>query len=95
MDEEKKRAAMGQSAWRTVLDMLDIVKKAEPHRNEILYADLLANVLAVRPETAKARNSDTCGRYLAVAAKLTDKCTTVVSMWELTFQRNALLDGIA
>ena len=30
---------------------------------------------------------------LAVAAKLT-KCQTVLSTWELTFQRNALLDGI-
>ena len=49
VDEEKTWAVMGQSAWRTALDMLDMVKKAEPHRNGISDADLLASVLAVRP----------------------------------------------
>ena len=31
---------------------------------------------------------------LAVAAKLVDTFKTVLNMWELTFHRNALLDGI-
>ena len=70
VDEEKKQAAMGQSARRTALDMLDMVKKAEPRRNGRSDADLLANVLAVRPELAREWEPNTCGRYLAVAATI-------------------------
>ena len=51
--EEKKRAVLGQSAWRTALYMLDMVRKAESQRNGRSDADLLANSLAARPELAK------------------------------------------
>ena len=53
VDGEKKRAVMGQSAWRTALGTLDMVRKAESQRNGRSDADLLAHVLAVRPEFAK------------------------------------------
>ena len=53
MDKKKKRAVMGQSACRAALEMLGMVKKAEPPRNGRSDADLLANVLAVRPELEK------------------------------------------
>ena len=52
VDEEKKRAVMGQSAWRAALDVLDMVNKAEPQRNGRSDADLLASVLAIRPDLA-------------------------------------------
>ena len=72
LDEEKKRAAMGQSAWRAALDTLDMVNKAEPQRNGRSDADLLANVFALKPELAHACKTNTCGGYLAVAVKLID-----------------------
>ena len=50
LDEEKKRAVVGQSAWRTALGMLGMVKQAEPQHNGRSDADLLAHVLAVRPD---------------------------------------------
>ena len=43
VDEEKKRAVVGQSAWHTALVMLYMVKKAEPQRNGRSDADLLAH----------------------------------------------------
>ena len=95
VDEEKKRAVMRQSVWRTTLDMLYMVEKAEPQRNGRSDADLLASVLAVKPELAHACETYTCGKYWAVAAKIADKCKPGLSRWELTFQCNALLDGIA
>ena len=72
--EQKEPAVMDQSAWRTALGMLDMVRKAESQFNGRSEADLLAHVLAVRPELAKAWKSYTCGKYLAVAAKPTVKC---------------------
>ena len=86
-DEEKKRAVMGQSAWRTALECQGSVQAADAHRNGRLDADLLAIVLATRPELEKEWKAYTCQRCLVVAAK-------ILSMWELAFQRNALLDGI-
>ena len=53
VDEEKKRAVMGQSAWRAALDMLGTVKKAEPQRTWRSHSDLLANILVGRPEIGK------------------------------------------
>ena len=32
MDEERKRAVMGRSAWRLALDMKDMVLRAETQR---------------------------------------------------------------
>eukprot|EP00974_Lingulodinium_polyedra_P051955 4997100-Lingulodinium_polyedra.AAC.1 len=65
---------MGKSAWRTALDVLDLLKTAEPQRNGTSDPDLLANVLANRPELAKGGKSDTRGKYLAIAHKINDKC---------------------
>ena len=62
LDEETKRAVMGQSAWRTAVEMLDMVTQAEPQRNGRSDADLLASVFANGSELAKAWKSDTCGR---------------------------------
>ena len=93
-DEEKKRAAMGQSAWRTALEFQDMVKAAEPQRDGRSDADLIAAILSTRKELAKDWKSDTCGRYLSVASKINDKSKQLLSRWELAFQRNTLLDGI-
>ena len=94
MDEEKKRAAIGQSAWRTALECRSMVAAAEEQRDGRSDADLLAAVLATRPELAKDWKTDTCSRCLMVATMITDKAKKILSRWELAFQRNALLDGI-
>eukprot|EP00974_Lingulodinium_polyedra_P041796 4013985-Lingulodinium_polyedra.AAC.1 len=86
---------MGQSAWRVAMELKDMVKAAESQRDGKSDADLLAHILSTRPELAKDWKSDTCSRYLTIANKINDKCKQVLNRWELTFQRNALLDGIA
>ena len=73
-DEEKKRQAMGQTAWRVALELKDMVKAAEAQRDGRSDADLLAHVLSKRPELAKDWKNDTCGRYLAVASKINKEC---------------------
>ena len=94
VDEEKKRQVMGQSAWRFAVDCQNLVRKAESQRDGMKDADLLAKVLATRKELAKEWKSDTCLRYLLVAAKINDSCKKILGRWELAFQRNCLLDGI-
>ena len=94
VDEEKKRQVLGQSAWRWALDCKAMVQEAEPQRAGMKDVDLLASVLATRPELAKDWKADTCSRYLAVAGKITEHSKTILSRWELMFQRNTLLDGI-
>jgi len=85
---------MGRSAWRLALDLQDIVRAAEPQRNGLSDADLAAKTLATRKELQKDWAADTCRRYLAVAAKLDSKCQQVLDKWELTFQRQTLVDTI-
>jgi len=85
---------MGRSAWRLALDLQDIVRAAEPQRNGLSDADLAAKTLATRKELQKDWAADTCRRYLAVAARLDSKCQEVLDKWELTFQRQTLVDSI-
>ena len=92
-DEEKKKV-MGRTVWRVAMDLKQMAKAAESQREGRNDPDLLAHILSTRPELAKEWKSGTRGRYLAVANKINDKCKQVLNRWEVTFQRNILLDGI-
>ena len=94
MDEEKKRHAMGKSAWRLAVDLQDMVKLAEPERHGLSDADLISKVLSTRKELQTEWRSDTCQRYLMVARKMDATCQSIMNRWELAFQRKTLVDGI-
>ena len=81
VDEEKKRQVLGQSVWRTAPMCQKMVQAAEPQRAGRSDADLLASVLATRPELAMEWISDTRHRYLQAAAKTTSKSKTILSRW--------------
>ena len=78
-DEEKKKAAMGQSAWRTGMEFMDMIKASESQRNGRSDADLLAHVLSTRRELANYWKADTCAKYLAVASTINDKSKQLLS----------------
>lgn len=92
-DEEKKRRAMGKTAWRVAVDLHDMVKLAEPQRNGQSDAELLAKILATRKELQKEWVVDTCRRYLQIASKMDHECQKIMNRWEVAFQREALLDA--
>ena len=96
--EEKSREAMAVSGWRKCIFLNDYVDRVESegrHSDAKSPAERLMKAMAEDCAQIEEWNADTLGRYLQVGRRVAEENVRKwLIIWETTFKRNTLLDGI-